>query len=135
MLLAPPPDDPALVDACGDDPGAICEAVWDGTSNEVLARLAQWIIGVPLTIILILFIAWLVARLARRLVRKAVHRFIDADRDAAKALRTVGLSGVAPATVDDPRRAARGIVDLDGRDLDRHRAHLGHRPAARARAS
>ena len=107
MLLAPPPDDPGLVDACGDDPGAICEAVWDGTSNEVLAGVAQWIIGVPLAIILILFIAWLVARFARRLVRKAVHRLIDADRDAAKALRTVGLSSVAPATVDDPRRAAR----------------------------
>ena len=81
--------------------------MWDGTSNEVLAGLAQWIIGVPLAIILILFIAWLVARFARRLVRRAVHRLIDADRDAAKALRTVGLSSVAPATVDDPRRAAR----------------------------
>ena len=106
MLLAPPPDDPGLVDACGLDPGAICEAVWDGTSNEVLTKLTAWVIGNPLTIILILLIAWIVARWARRLVRRAVNRLINADREAAKALRTVGLE-VASTTVDDPRRAAR----------------------------
>jgi moderate conductance mechanosensitive channel len=106
MLLAPPPDDPGLVDACGTDPGTICEAVWDGTSNELLAKLAGWVIGVPMTIIAVLLIAWLSARLARRFIRRAVVRFIDADRDAAKALKTVGVA-VPVSVVEDPRKKAR----------------------------
>jgi small conductance mechanosensitive channel len=106
MLLAPPPVDPGLVEACGIDPGMICEAVWDGTSNEFVAKLADWVIGIPLTVALILLVAWLVARWARRFVRGAVYRFIDADRDAAKALKTVGVD-VDVAVADDPRRAAR----------------------------
>jgi moderate conductance mechanosensitive channel len=106
MLLAPPPDDPGLVEACGIDPGTICEAVWDQTSNELLAKLAGWVIGIPLTVILILLIAWLVARWANKLVRRAVRRLIYADRDAAKALKTVGVD-VPVALADDPRRSAR----------------------------
>ena len=106
MLLAPPPDDPGLVEACGITPGTICEAVWDQTSNELLAKLSDWIIGIPITIIFILLVAWLAARWTRRLIRRAVYKFIDADRDAAKALRTVGVS-VPVAAVEDPRKKER----------------------------
>ena len=106
MLLAPPPVDPGLVDACGVDPGTICEAVWDSTSNELLATLSDWLLGKPLTVILILLITWLFARWARRMVRRAVTRLVYADRDAAKALKTVGVD-VPVAIADDPRRSAR----------------------------
>ena len=82
----------------------ICEAVWDGTSNEFLATLSDWLLGKPLTVILILLIAWLVARWVRRFIRRAVYQFIDADRDAAKALKTVG---VEVAVAADPRKSAR----------------------------
>ena len=122
MLLArPPPDDPGLVDACGDDPGAICEAVWDGTSNEALAKLADWVIGRPLTIILILLVAWLVARLARRLVRRAVYR-VDRRRPRRGDTGAADASASASPVGDRRRPAARGpgVVDLGGRRVDGH---------------
>ncbi len=66
MLLAPPDDDPGLTDACGEDPGTVCETVWDATGSEGWAKAADWFIGRPLTILLIVVVAWIVARLARR---------------------------------------------------------------------
>ena len=66
---APPPDG-TLADACGDEPGAICEWVWERTSNETLAGIADWLIGRPLSVVFILLVAWLVAKIVRRIVRK-----------------------------------------------------------------
>ena len=76
MLLAPPVDDAGLTDACGEDPGAVCERVWDATGSEAWAKVADWFIGVPLTIVLVLTIAWIVARLARRGIHRSVRRVV-----------------------------------------------------------
>ena len=46
-LAAAPPDDGGLVEACGADPGEVCEAVWDRTADTTLAKLADWFIGRP----------------------------------------------------------------------------------------
>jgi small conductance mechanosensitive channel len=111
MLLAPsadaPPIDPGLVDACGEDPGAICEWVYEGTGSQVLAGLADWLIGKPLKAIVILLVAWIVARIVRRTVRKAIFNVVLVDRDtAARALQKVGVPAPTVAVVD-PRRMAR----------------------------
>jgi moderate conductance mechanosensitive channel len=106
LVAAPPPADPGLTDACGEDPGAVCEAVWESTGNDFLAGAADWFIGRPLSILIITVVAWIAARLVRRAVRKAVYRLVSADRDAAaRALQRVGLP--TTTTVDDPRRTAR----------------------------
>jgi small conductance mechanosensitive channel len=99
--------DPGLVDACGDEPGAVCEWVWDRTESPVLAELADWLIGRPLTVLVIALVAWIVARLVRRWLRRVIYRVIVTDRTAAaRALEKVGVpaGGVA---VEDPRRQAR----------------------------
>ena len=111
MLPAPfadaPPVDPGLADACGDDPGAICEWVYDGTGSRVLAALADWLIGKPLKVVFILLVAWLVAHIVRRTVRRAIARVVLVDRDsAARALQKVGVP-TASVSVEDPRRTAR----------------------------
>jgi len=107
MRVAAPPDDAGLTDACGEDPGGVCEAVWDATSNEALARITDWLIGTPLTIAVILLVAWILARLARRQIRRAIAGVILVDRDtAARALNKVGVSSPVVA-VEDPRRTAR----------------------------
>ena len=107
MHLSAPPDDPGLTDACGEDPNSVCEAVWDWTSNETVTKLADWVIGKPLTAVVILLVAWILAWFARRAIRRAIRKLILVDKEtAARALQKVG---VAPAvvTVEDPRRAAR----------------------------
>lgn len=107
MFVTAPPDDPGLADACGETPGGVCEAVWDATSNETLAKLANWIIDKPLKVVIILVAAWLLSRLARRQIRRAIAKFIVVDRDtAARALQKVGVSS-STVTVEDPRRTAR----------------------------
>ena len=45
------PLDPGLLEACGVDPTTVCEWVWDRTTNETLAKLADWFIGKPLTVV------------------------------------------------------------------------------------
>jgi small conductance mechanosensitive channel len=107
MLVTAPPDDAGLADACGEEPGGVCEAVWDWTSNERLAKVADWIIGKPLTAALILLAAWLLSRFVRRLIRRAIARLVLVDREtAARALQKVGVAAPAVA-VEDPRRTAR----------------------------
>jgi moderate conductance mechanosensitive channel len=107
MLLAPPDDDPGLTDACGERSGSVCEAVWDATGSEGWAKAADWFIGRPLTIVLILIVAFIVARLARRWVRRVIRRLVMTQRVAGSwALQRVGIDS-EPAAITDPRREAR----------------------------
>jgi small conductance mechanosensitive channel len=62
-----------LADACGSDPGTICEWVFDTTDNESLAEVADWLVHKPLKIGIIL----LVAVVVNALVRRALNRFVD----------------------------------------------------------
>jgi small-conductance mechanosensitive channel len=108
MLLAPPGDDSGLIDACGIDPGAVCEAVWDATDSEGWAKLADWFIGKPLTIVIILVVAFVVARVTRRAVRRGVRRLVMTQRVAGTwALERVGLSPTTTDPITDPRREGR----------------------------
>jgi small conductance mechanosensitive channel len=110
LTTAPPDGDAALTDACGEDPGAICEAVHDATDSEAWAKAADWFIGVPLTILVIVVVAWIIARLARRAVRRGVQRLIISNREATSwALQRVGVE-TAAATVTDPRREGRAAA-------------------------
>jgi moderate conductance mechanosensitive channel len=108
LLTAPPDGDAGLTEACGEKPGAVCEAVWNATKSEGWAKAADWFIGRPLTILLILLVAWIVARLARRAVRKAVRRLISSN-GKSWALQRVGVEP-AGATVTDPRREGRAAA-------------------------
>jgi small conductance mechanosensitive channel len=62
-----------LADACGSDPGAVCEWVFDATDNEALAEVADWLVHKPLKIGIIL----LVALVVNALVHRALARFVD----------------------------------------------------------
>jgi moderate conductance mechanosensitive channel len=109
VLTVPPGGDAGLTDACGEDPGAVCEAVWDATGSEGWSKAADWFIGRPLTILLILIVAWIVSRLGRRAVRRAVHRLMESNANARSwALERVGAT--AGPTVTDPRREGRAAA-------------------------
>src|SRR4051794_19028695 len=98
--------DPALLDACGDKPTAVCRWTFERTGNEVLSTLVDWLIGRPLEALLILLVAWVASRVARRMIRRAIFRVVVADRNAA----THALDRMVPpqrVSVEDPRRTAR----------------------------
>jgi len=77
----------SLEDACGSEPGSLCELVFDITGNESLAGASDWV-GHPLTAAIILFVAWIVNRLARRLIRRTVDGMLARHAaDAAEAAR------------------------------------------------
>ena len=49
-VAAPAQIDPEVIDACGEDPGNLCEWVYDQTGNQTLAKLSDWLVGTPLTV-------------------------------------------------------------------------------------
>jgi small conductance mechanosensitive channel len=101
--------DEAVTEVCGDDPTWICREVYEATENEVLAELADWMIGRPFKIVVILFIGWLVARIARHYVRKWVQRLATSERSTAqRSLEMIGLEALEDDE-PDPRREARAI--------------------------
>lgn len=82
MPLAQPIDEIAderaiLRDACGDDPGAICEWVLDQTDSEFLARSADWLVSGPLTAMIVLVAAWALNRIVRRLINRTVENMVE----------------------------------------------------------
>jgi small conductance mechanosensitive channel len=72
-----------LADACGADPGAICEWVYDTTENERLAEIADWLVQRPLKIAVILLVAVVVNALAHRALSRSVER-LTRERAAAE---------------------------------------------------
>lgn len=85
--------DDGLDAACGDEPKLICDTVYDITDgNETAARVADWLIDRPLSIILILLVAWIVRRLAKRALTRLVRRLVASDRDAVRRrLKAIGV--------------------------------------------
>jgi len=108
------PPDPNLVEACGATPNTVCEAVWDWTGNERASEVADWFIGKPLAIVLILLLSWIVSKFVRRAVRRAVYRVMVTDRQsAARAWQRMTPIGSWTSAdpeaelAEAPRRAAR----------------------------
>ncbi|WP_205696499.1 mechanosensitive ion channel family protein [Conexibacter sp. SYSU D00693] len=58
---------------CGEDPGWFCRQVLDWTGDRTWAEAADFLIGKPLSILLVLVIAVVVNRLARRGVKRALR--------------------------------------------------------------
>ena len=84
-----------LEDACGDDPGFLCETVFDLTDSEFLAELAELLLH-PAKVLLILLAAWIIVRVVRRLIDRGIDSLIDRQLD----------QDVEPAgAVDEPEEA------------------------------
>ncbi len=110
--------DPELLLACGDNPGWVCEQVFDLTGgNRLLASLADDVVAV----VIIMTVAWLLTIVARRYLGRAVARIIAPDTSlAGRGLRHINqrapklvpdaLGGALDGLVSsapDPRRQAR----------------------------
>jgi small conductance mechanosensitive channel len=106
LAMIPAQVDQTVTDVCGEDPNWLCEWVWDSTSNETLAKLSDWLVGTPVTVLLILLGAWILSRISRRYLGRIVSAAIaQHDAVATRQLERVGLGSFVEDS--DPRREAR----------------------------
>lgn len=103
-----------LTDACGDQPGFICEAVWDATDSEVLAEATAWLVERPLKIVIILVGAVMVNRLVKRTINGMVERLVTTREEEEQESK----SGAAVARLG---RRARGKLRLINEKAERSR--------------
>jgi small conductance mechanosensitive channel len=80
---------------CSSDDTGICGWVLDKTDNESAAKAANWLLGVPLTIIAILVAAWLGKLIARWAIRRATRRIMLPPERFTN--RIGALTGTSPA--------------------------------------
>lgn len=63
-----------LPPTCQRSDSMSCAAVWNWTHNEYLAHAATWVIGVPLTIVIMVLVAWGLRWLTHRFINRFVVR-------------------------------------------------------------
>lgn len=98
--------DAERLDACGEEPGPVCDWVAERTESVGLARAADLIVDRPLQILLIILIAMIASRLGRRLVIRAVRRVAGRSVQGLSALeqrrRRRPRAPEPPASTSDP---------------------------------
>ena len=79
---------PSFTGACAKDPSAVCEKVKEWTGSDAWASAAEWFIARPLSIALIIVVAWIANRIAHVLIKRFMTRLLDPGRHGARrALR------------------------------------------------
>lgn len=95
LLLQSPAE---LADACGSDPGFLCEVVFDFTESETIAEIADGF--VPTVKVLLIFLAaWIIARIVRRIIDRSIDRVIENQGD-----KLVTAEEATPDPEDDAGR-------------------------------
>ncbi|MEE2683443.1 MAG: mechanosensitive ion channel family protein [Actinomycetota bacterium] len=74
-----------LVDACGNDPGQICEWVFDASGNKTLSTIIGWAVDKPLTIIIVLLAGFIASRVMRKAITHFGERLTDERQSRAVA--------------------------------------------------
>ncbi|MEM9564259.1 MAG: mechanosensitive ion channel family protein [Actinomycetota bacterium] len=105
-MLASLTDDQRL-EACGEDPGPVCDWVADRTSSTTVAQAADLLVDRPLQILLIVVVAIVASRLGRRLVTRAVRRVAGGS--------VQGLSAIDQRRLRRRRRHGRSAEREEGR--------------------
>ena len=108
--------DAERLDACGQDPGLICDWIADRTDSVWVARLVDLAVDKPLRIRLIALIAFVVSRVGRRLINRFGRRLASRSLDRLNALERrrvmlVSREGAASAADVDP---APSVVATNG---------------------
>ena len=94
-----------ISDACGTDPGAVCEFIFDLTGSETLASLSE-ILARPIRVLLILLVAWIVNRLVRRSINGAVDSWLERRDVAAEEKVAAEEDSLRAAAIRKARKLA-----------------------------
>ena len=122
-MLASLTDDQRL-DACGDDPGLICDWVADRTDSVILARASDILIDLPVRILLIIVVALVVARIGRRIVSRLVRRVAGGSVQSLNAIeeRRFARSSRLGARTGTGQTAETGATETAGTGVAVERA-------------
>ena len=94
--------DPEAIEAvCGSDPSYICEEVLELTDSERLAETADLAFAKPLTIAVILIVAWVVVRILHRAIDRFVSSLSGQGRPTRRLKRTLRQSPIVASTLPD----------------------------------
>jgi moderate conductance mechanosensitive channel len=97
VVLAQATDPDSLQQACGDDASFICERVFNWTGSEAWSEAADKLLATPLTILLIVLVAYI----ANLIVRRAIRRLTDKIADPGAQERVRKLKKRAPTAIID----------------------------------
>ena len=75
---------PSFTGACAEDPSTVCVKVKEWTGSDLWASAAEWLVARPLSIMLIILIAWAASRVAHVLIKRAMNRLINPARPRAR---------------------------------------------------
>jgi small conductance mechanosensitive channel len=112
--------DAERLDACGQDPGLVCDWVADRTDSVLLARTVDLALDKPVRILVILVVAFIVGRVGRRLIdrfgrrvaKRSLHRLNAIER---RRVRLVSREGDGSDSTDGLDRAGSASGDGNGR--------------------
>lgn len=65
-----------LTDTCGEPAGTVCRLVLERTDSEIAARIADWIVDLPLSVLFIVVVAVVVSRFLRRGIDRLIERIV-----------------------------------------------------------
>jgi small conductance mechanosensitive channel len=77
-----------LTDACGSDPGFLCELVFDATGSEALAEATDFLLR-PVKVILIFLGAWIINRIVRRIIDRTIAQIAASHDEKAAMVETI----------------------------------------------
>ena len=95
-------DPDLLAEVCGADPSLICREVLDGTDSRRAAEVADVLFAKPLSILVVVVLAWIFNRLARKAIDRFVHSVSGEDgtgRRLKRRLRHSKVGGRLPVSV------------------------------------
>ncbi len=107
-----------LVDACGSDPGFLCELLFDATGSETVAEFGEFLVR-PIKVVLILFAAWLLNRVVRRIIDRTVKGLIEGQEE-----RFAKAQAEAAEPVDESPSRLAALRALAERRTERNAIHL-----------
>jgi small conductance mechanosensitive channel len=92
-----------------DPDDLVCNRVYDWTDSERWANAAEWLVAKPLTIVLILLVAFVASRILRSIIRRVVERaLLDPQRQARMGRLRSRTPGILLSTgANELRRDAR----------------------------
>lgn len=102
-----------LESACGPDPEFFCEMVYDFTESEIIAEVADFLVG-PFRVVVILAVAWIIARIVRRIIGRGIRRVIE-----NQAARFAELEDLEPED-EEPESRLEALRDLALRKAERN---------------
>jgi small conductance mechanosensitive channel len=105
-LLATTTDD----GPCGPDGTSVCDWVFEHTDdNETAAKVADWLVGRPFQILVILVIAWFAKTIARWMIHRGVRRLMVPPSAVTKSISAVrgGHTDTVADEIEIARRKAR----------------------------